>query len=413
MRLSAPSEAGARLAFVIPWFGPEARGGAELQGWETARAMARRGYAAEVLTTCSRSFMHPWEENHFAPGLETVDGVPVRRFKVDGRRANLFGAVNQSLLDGVRLSPEQEDVFLRHNINSADMRRFIAERGDEYVFVFLPYLYGTTLGGAAVRPDRSLLMPCFHDEPYGYLEAVRRIFGGVRGMLYLTPEEGSAVERAMGATIPGRVVGGGIDTALTGSGERFRRATGVEDPYLLYVGRLDRGKNTHLLMDYFRHWAGRRGGAERLLLLGGGSLPVPAEEKRFLRLGVMDEQGKMDACAAAAALCQPSVNESFSRVIMEAWLNEVPVVVHAGCDVTREHCRRSGGGLYFKDYFEFAEIMDLLFGDEGTGRKLGAAGRRYVLATCHWDAVCRRLAGAVEDLTGARLSRRAEAREAP
>ena len=40
---SAQGEIRARLAFVIPWVGPDVRGGAELQGWETARALAERG----------------------------------------------------------------------------------------------------------------------------------------------------------------------------------------------------------------------------------------------------------------------------------------------------------------------------------------------------------------------------------
>jgi len=112
----------------------------------------------------------------------------------------------------------------------------------------------------------------------------------------------------------------------------------------------------------------------------------------------------MDACAGALLLCQPSVNESFSRVIMESWLNEVPVLVHADCAVTVGHCRRSGGGLWFGDFLEFSEAADLLAGDPELRRRLGAAGRRYVLAECSWDEVCARIARAVVELTGERLS---------
>jgi glycosyltransferase involved in cell wall biosynthesis len=393
---------GTTLAFVVPWFGDEVRGGAEMQGWETARELARRGCRVEILTTCSRSFLHRWDENHHPPGVGEREGIPVRRFLVDPRDEGAFAAANVALLGGEGATQVQEGDFVRHNINSSELYRFIAENAERYLFVFTPYLYGTTLAGAAVRPDRSLLVPCLHDEAYAYLGVTRRTFLAVRGSLFFTPEEAAVARRACGVEPPGRVTGGGIDTHLRGDAGRFRAASGLRDPYLLYVGRLDRGKNTQVAMAYAREWARRRGGG-RLVLLGRGPLEVPAGDPAFLRLGVVDEQGKMDACAGALALVQPSVNESFSRVIMESWLNEVPVLVHAGCAVTVGHCRRSGGGLWFREYLDFAAAADLLADDPELRRRLGAAGRRYVLAECSWDTVCARIVAAVADLTGERL----------
>lgn len=408
MPQSPASENRAALAFVMPWFGEDTRGGAELQGWETARALAERDYRVEVLTTCSRSFLHRWDENYYRAGESEREGVPVRRFPVDPRDESLFGAANEALLSGATLTGEQEDRFVRHNINSSALYRFIGENAGEYVFVFLPYLYGTTLAGAAVAPKRSLLMPCFHDEAYAYMKVTRKLFRSVRGMLYLTPEEAEAVEKVMGGPLPGKVTGGGIGMDMTGSAERFRRETGIEDPIILYVGRLDKGKNTHLLVSYFRHWARNRGRKEKLVLIGGGGLHLPVDDPSIIHLDVRDDQQKMDACAAALALCQPSVNESFSRVIMEAWLNETPVVVSARCPVTREHCRRSGGGLYFEDYFEFEEIFERLSADGVLRNNLGKAGRRYVLDNYHWDIVTKRLVEAVSDLAGCVPARRGE-----
>jgi glycosyltransferase involved in cell wall biosynthesis len=391
------------LSFVVPWFGEEVRGGAELQAWETARELARRGVRVEILTTCSRSFLHRWDENFHPAGESVREGIPVRRFPVDPRDEGRFGAANGALLSGARASAALEEDFVRQNINSAALYRFIAENAAGRLFVFTPYLYGTTLAGAAVRPDRSLLIPCLHDEAYAYLGVARRTFLGVRGSLFFTPEEAAVARRACGAEPPGRVTGGGIDTHLRGDAARFRAASGVDGPYLLYVGRLDRGKNTHVAMAYAREWSRRRRRGERLVLIGRGPLAIPRDEPALAAAGAPDEQGKMDACAGALALCQPSVNESFSRVIMESWLNEVPVLVHADCAVTVGHCRRSGGGLWFKDFLEFAEAADLLADDPGLRRSLGEAGRRYVLAECSWDTVCDRIVGAVAELTGERV----------
>jgi glycosyltransferase involved in cell wall biosynthesis len=326
--------------------------------------------------------------------------VTIRRFPADGRDEARFNAANAALLGPGRASPGQEEDFVRESINSRGLCRFIADHADRYLFVFTPYLFGTTLTGAAVRPDRSFLIPCLHDEAYASLGATRRAFLSVRGSLFFTPEEAELARRVCGSEPPGRVTGGGIDTHVRGDAERFRQAFGLRDPYLIYVGRLDGGKNTHLVMAFAREWARARANRVRLVLLGRGPLATPSGDPSFVVAGAPDEQGKMDACAGAVALCQPSVNESFSRVIMESWLNEVPVVVHADCAVTVGHCRRSGGGLWFRDYFEFAEIMDRLVADPALRHRLGSAGRRYVFAECSWDTVCGRIVSAVEELAG-------------
>ena len=402
---SPPGSKAATLAFVIPWYGADARGGAELQGLETARALADRGYRIEILTTCSRSYMHQWEKNYHKPGEYQDGGITVRRFPVDDRETGLFAQANLAVLSGVRLDPEGEAHFVDHNINSRELYRFIEERAGDYIFIFLPYLYGTTLKGAAVRSDRSLVMPCFHVEPYVYLAASRRLMTEVRGLLFLTPEEKEAAESIVGELAPFAVVGGGIETGRRGTKDRFRQSSGIMDPYILYVGRLEWGKNTHLLVSYYQHWKEHSGNGLKLVLVGAGDQIPLGGDPSIISLGTLDDQQKMDACADAVALCQPSVNESFSRVIMESWLNEVPVMVHGQCPVTVGHCQRSGGGLYFEDYFQFAEVLGLLLGDENLRRSMGEAGRRYVLENYSWERVIPGLVAAVEELTGSEIAR--------
>ena len=60
------------------------------------------------------------------------------------------------------------------------------------------------------------------------------------------------------------------------------------------------------------------------------------------------------------ALVSPSANESFSLVLLEAWVAGVPAVVNGRCAVTREHCERSGGGLWFDGYAQFEAVVDRL-----------------------------------------------------
>ena len=100
----------------------------------------------------------------------------------------------------------------------------------------------------------------------------------------------------------------------------------------------------------------------------------------MIDLGFVALQDKCDAYAAADVFVQPSIMESFSIVIMEAWLAGTPVLVHSGCAVTRAHVEASGGGLHFNDYPHFAECLDRLLASSELRKRLAAAGREYVLA---------------------------------
>jgi glycosyltransferase involved in cell wall biosynthesis len=110
---------------------------------------------------------------------------------------------------------------------------------------------------------------------------------------------------------------------------------GIE-PFLLYVGRKEAGKNVPLLIDYFAQYKRQYGGELCLVLVGKGAVEIPPDRRHnILDLGFLSEQDKLDAYAAALALCQPSCNESFSIVMMEAWVAGTPTLVHANCAVTR------------------------------------------------------------------------------
>jgi ABC-type dipeptide/oligopeptide/nickel transport system ATPase component len=104
-------------------------------------------------------------------------------------------------------------------------------------------------------------------------------------------------------------------------------------------------------------------------------------------LGFVPAGDKLDAYAAAALLCQPSVHESFSIVLLESWRAGTPVLVHSHCAVTVDHCRRSNGGLYFSNEDEFAATLDFMLNRPALAQKMGRQGREYVLANFSWDVI--------------------------
>lgn len=382
-----------KIAFVPPWYGADIPGGAEAYTRRTAEELHRRGFNVEVLTTCVRDFYADWSQNAYREGLDEVNGVPVRRFRVRRRDQAAFDAVNFKLMHGVRVTPQEERTFIEEMIHSGPLYRFIAEHRDEYVFFFVPYMFGTTVRGALICPERSWLIPCLHDESYARLSAYRPVFRAVRGLWFLSEAEMHLAQHLYG--LPARpdqhmvLGGGGIDTGYAGDAAAFRRRTGIEGPFILYAGRKDAGKNLPLLLDYFRRYRqerGDRGAAPALVLLGSGPLSGNRDEG-IVDLGWVSDREKFDAYAAATVLCQPSLYESFSLVMMESWVAGTPVLVHADCAVTVEHCRKANGGLYFHDYQEFAACLDLLLARPDLRQRLGHQGRAYVLAHYTWDTI--------------------------
>ncbi len=69
-----------KIAFVAPWYGPDAMGGAEAVARGTAERLAAIGLTVEAWTTCARQFRSDWGRDELKPGVSEENGVLVRRF---------------------------------------------------------------------------------------------------------------------------------------------------------------------------------------------------------------------------------------------------------------------------------------------------------------------------------------------
>ena len=56
---------------------------------------------------------------------------------------------------------------------------------------------GVTVGplGAEVAPERSIIMPCLHDEPYAHLGVVGATLSSVAGLWFLSEPEHQLAHR--------------------------------------------------------------------------------------------------------------------------------------------------------------------------------------------------------------------------
>jgi len=179
-----------------------------------------------------------------------------------------------------------------------------------------------------------------------------------------------------------------------------RSATGVgERPYLLAVGRVDDGKGTGVLTRYFTEYKRAHPGPLALVLVGPVVHPPPVDPDVIVT-GVVDEVTKWGLLRDAVALVQPSGFEAFSLVLVEAWHAGRPVLVNARCFATREHCERSGGGLWFDGYSAFEVSVDLLTSSPDLRAAMGAAGRDYVEREFTWPVILDRYRAFLERVAG-------------
>jgi glycosyltransferase involved in cell wall biosynthesis len=388
-----------KVSFVIPWYGADIPGGAEAECRRTAEQLAHAGFDVDVLTTCVREFLSDWNTNFHEPGTDDVNGITVRRFPVRKRDTASFDRVNAKLMQGLSVTSHEELIYVSESVRSDELCAYMEHQERGRIFLFIPYMFGTTYWGLQVRPEQSFLIPCLHDESYAYMEVFKPVFRACRGMLLHTSAERELASRLF--DLPAdklMVVGEGVDCDFISDAGRFRRRFGIIRPFLLYTGRRDAGKNVPQLLEYFEKYVAERPfGDLDLVLMGSGELASPKEAMvgRVHDLGFVDAQDKYDAYAAAIGLCQPSLNESFSLVIMEAWCANTPVLVHGDCAPTREHCIRSNGGLYFASYDEFAGCVDYLINSPHGARRMGMLGHEYVRRNYAWENVVTRLTEAL------------------
>ncbi len=385
------------VAFVPPRYGLEVIGGAETLVRCLAEELHRRGYPVEVLTTCAID-PYTWK-THYPPGTEYIHGVKVRRFYNQSRNIDRKVVRTQrEISEGRKISRHRQEHWIRNVVTSKALRTYLRENRDRYrAFVFAPYLFGTTYEGVMEVKDKAYIIPCLHDEPFAHLSIFKKMMCSAKGIMFNSEPEMELVQRLYGKRIHGRVVGMGFEP-FTSDGERFRSKYNLEGEFFLYAGRRDIAKNTFLLMRYFCNYIQNTGRGVKLVMIGEPVVNVPYSFRdHIIDIGPVDERDKRDAFSAAAFLCNPSIQESFSIVIMEAWLVGSPCLVHGDCAVTRYHMERSEGGLWFTDYPGFHEALDILFEREDLRKVMGKKGRDYVLNTFSWDHVVENFHAALEN----------------
>ena len=403
-----------KLGFVVQRFGADIAGGSEAHCRELARRLSP-AHDITVLTTCARDYV-TWE-NAYPPG-ESRDGtVRVLRFPVRRpRRLKIFADLSDDVFDGAAPPARQEEWFRENGPDAPALLEHLRTHGRAYDLVlFWTFRYAPSFFGLPLVADRSVLVPTAEEDRAVYLDVLEDYFRKPAGYLFLTPEEETLVTTRAGRPLrPAAVVGIGLEPAApepaardsraagAAAGRDLLRANGVDGEYVLYLGRVDRNKGCHTLLEYFAEYAAYRADVS-LVLAGPTTLQVP-RHPRIRALGYVSDDLRRALLSRAAVLVVPSPYESLSIVLLEGWNHAVPALVNARCKVLDGQVRRANGGLSFRTAGEFREALDYLLCHEREREALGRQGLAFVEREYRWPIVLERTGRLLAEVFAARTA---------
>lgn len=377
-----------KLAFIVQRYGLEVNGGAEYH----CRLLAEHlfsYYDIEIITTCAKDYV-TWK-NEYDEGKNIVDDMTVWRFPVEFPREESiytqFGKLSEKIFKNYHSIEDEINWIKLQGPYSTKLLNFIKDKKDEYdYFIFFTYLYFPTVYGLHLIKDKAIFIPTAHDEPPIYLSIFEHIFKMPKAIVYNTEEEKKFINsKFKNDDITSDIVGVGIQKIENINGENFRIKYNI-DRFIIYVGRIDESKGCKELIEYFIRFKEETRSDVKLILVGKPVMKVP-KCSDIITPGFISEQDKYDAIDASELLISPSKYESLSMVMMEAWACNKAILVNGNCDVLKGQCIKSNGGLYYTNYDEFRECLNLLLDNRKLRDKMGQNGRKYVDNNYDWNII--------------------------
>lgn len=390
-----------KIAIVTPWYNDGISGGAERFAGGIAKCLLDIGCNVEILTTCGKDSFWDWGSDYYKEGIYHINGILIRRFSLNKRNKSKYEEVLGGILNNQSIKySEQLQLFLE-TVNSDSMYKYIELNGEDYIFLFIPYLFGTSFWGSRIKPEHSFIIPCMHDEDLARLESIGHMLTRAKGILFNTEEEKLLTQRLHGIDVSNSVIsGGGVEFDYLPNGKSALEKFKLVGDYFVYVGRLVTGKNVPQLISFFNKFVEKTNRNVTLVVMGKGEEEIiEAIEKspNMIHLGEVSDEEKFDVLSGSLGLIQPSLMESFSIVIMESWLCGTPVIVNDLCAVTQGHCERSKGGLSYKDYDSFEEVLECFISSPKKISQMAINGKAYVEKEYTWNATAKRIVGFLID----------------
>ncbi len=377
-----------KVAAVIQRYGQDVVGGAETLAKDICERLNRIGYDVTVFTTIAKDYI-TWK-NDYKPGNTILKGVEIRRYEVEKERdINYFNDFSRDFFSGKRSRSEEKEWIDLQGPYSPKLKRAVEEEQANFdVFIFFTYLYYTTVNVISSVKKPVILFPTAHDEPPFKLGVMKKVFLRPDSFFFLTGAEMELVKRTFSPKNKLNLLRTGIEISENADERFFRLKFGVVAPYILYAGRIEKGKGLETLFEAFERI--RKSSVINLVLMGRKVMDIP-EIDGIRYVGYVSEKEKLSAFNGALFSIQPSHYESLSITTLESFSQKTPVLVNRESKVLMEHIELSGGGESYIGPDEFVQKFNYLSKNRSVRKQMGSKGYDYVKKHFSWEVVLEKI----------------------
>lgn len=373
-----------RVGMVIQRYGAGVVGGAETLARDLAERLNASGCDVTVFTTTARDYLS-WR-NEFPAGDSILKGVVIRRFNSARERdIEAFNHFSAGFFDQPPDERDEEKWFRLQGPFCPDLIDGLREAQKEIdIFIFCTYLYYPTVAGLKAVEKPSVLFPTAHDEAPIYLRLMADVFKKPNALCFLTGAEMELAQRLFQPQQEMALIRTGLDIRDHIPAALFKKRYLQFAPYLLYAGRIERGKGLETVFEAYNSIRKHR--LAEFVLIGKKLMDLPPVAG-VKYMGFVSEEEKLSAFRGAVLSVQPSALESLSITTLESFSQKTPVLVNRQSGVLREHIELSGGGYAYENADEFCEAFNRIYDQRREARKLGEKGYRYLKTCFSWPVV--------------------------
>jgi len=374
-----------KIAVVVPRFGASVKGGAEVAIWKLVHHLAEE-FDFTILTSTNLDSYSL--EPTCGEGEYRMNNITVVRFHFEfnlTKIEKILGKMSKRYL----VLPEEEKLFFKNFGFSTGLLNYLEVHAGKFDLILVsPYLFGNSVFCCLRYPEKTVLIPCLHDEVFAELELVKLAFDLAKGFIFYSEPEKELALRLFNVdnfSVVGIPVG---DESEDLSEKNINEI--YAQPYVVYLGRKDYAKGLGLLIEQYLAFKQLFNSNLGLKVAGPRLKDIPKNFKELSlieQLDDVDEQEKKNLLRQAVALIQPSQLESFSLVLMESWLAKTPVIVNAFSPVTAHFVEKSRGGFIVANFLQFCQALNLLLRSKELNLLLGENGFKFVRENFQADLI--------------------------